>query len=94
MSANEDESGFAPVADLEVPFSVVIAETGMPLERILDLRPGVILELPRRHDQTLEARVSGSKIGKGRAVDIGERLGFQLDSVDSAPRNVPGDSSP
>ncbi len=78
----DSESQVEQVANLEVPFSIVIAEKGVCLERILELRPGVVLELSRRHDQALEARVSGSRIGKGRAVDIGERLGFQLDSVD------------
>ena len=73
-----------PVAHLEVPLSIVIAEKGFPIERILELRPGVVLELPRRHDEALEVLVSGSRIGAGRAVDIGERLGFRFESIESS----------
>ncbi|MBI4604255.1 MAG: FliM/FliN family flagellar motor switch protein [Planctomycetes bacterium] len=69
------------VAALAVPLSVVLAERSFPLEQILELRPGTILELAARHGSPLEARINGSPVGRGQAVDLDERLGFRLDQV-------------
>jgi len=76
-----------PSPQLQVPFSVVLAEKALPLGRLLELRVGAVLDLGQRHDAPLTAAVNGSPIGKGRAVDIGERLGFRLDSI-----RIPGSS--
>jgi flagellar motor switch/type III secretory pathway protein FliN len=72
------------VVDLEVPVAVVLAERSVPLAEILELRPGAVLELGRRHDDPLPLLVNGARVGSGKAVDIGERLGFLLETVDSA----------
>jgi flagellar motor switch/type III secretory pathway protein FliN len=69
---------------LEVPIAVVLAEKSFSLEEILDLRPGAILHFAKRHDQPLDLIVNGSRVGRGRAVDIGERLGFLLEEVEPA----------
>ncbi len=77
------------VADLPVAFSVVLGERAFALEKILELRPGAVLDLSRRHDGPLDAFVSGSRLGQGRAVDIGERLGFRLDEVNGPEAGAP-----
>jgi flagellar motor switch/type III secretory pathway protein FliN len=78
------------VTDLEVSLTVVLAEKSFPLEEILELRPGAVLDLSRRPEAALGLRLSGSPIGRGRAIDIGERLGFLVEEIDTggSPRNV------
>lgn len=66
---------------LRIPLTIVLAEKAFPLERILELRSGVVLELDRRPDAPVAALLNGAPIGLGRAVDIGERLGFRLDTL-------------
>jgi len=72
--------------DLVVPLSVVLAERRLHLEQILDFRPGLILEFSRRHDSPLDLYLNGSPAGQGYAVDIGERLGFQIEDVAACPQ--------
>jgi flagellar motor switch/type III secretory pathway protein FliN len=56
---------------------------------MLELSPGALLELGRRHDAPLELRLGPSRLGQGRAVDMEERLGFLVDEVDAAaPGNL------
>jgi flagellar motor switch/type III secretory pathway protein FliN len=75
-----------PVPDLRVQVSVTLAEKRFSLEQLLELHPGSLLEFPRGPDQPLELQVDGSEVGQGRAVDIGEKLGFLLEEVTAAPR--------
>jgi flagellar motor switch protein FliN/FliY len=73
------------LVDLDVPVAVIVAERSIPLSDILDFRPGVVIELERRCDQPLDLHVNGSRVGSGRAVDAGDRLGFLLETVDAPP---------
>lgn len=86
MQERQRPAEHAPVPDLRVEVSVTLAEKRFALEQLLELHPGSVLEFPRGPEQPLELRVDGSDVGRGRAVDIGEKLGFLLEEVTAAPR--------
>jgi len=69
------------VVDLQVPLSVVLAEKSFSLDEILEIKRGALLEFSRRHDCPLDLYVNGSRVGRGHAIDLGERLGFCVDEV-------------
>jgi flagellar motor switch/type III secretory pathway protein FliN len=80
------------VVDLQVPLSVVLAEKSFPLEDILEIRRGALLEFSRRYDGPLDLYVNDSRVGRGHAIDFGERLGFCVDEVrrnDEGPMSDP-----
>jgi flagellar motor switch/type III secretory pathway protein FliN len=85
LQANSKDS----VAGIPLEFRVQLAERRFAVEKLLDLRPGAVLEFPQGPDRPLGAFVGKAPIGEGRAVDIGERLGFRIDTVDPAAL-VPG----
>jgi len=85
----EKKGDSQPLVDLEVSVSVVLAEKTASLEQVLELRPGAVLEFSRRHESLLELYINQSPVGRGHAVDIGERLGFEIAEVKAR-----GDSSP
>jgi flagellar motor switch protein FliN/FliY len=89
MTDTDPPTSLKNVVDLEVPVVVVLGERSFPLAEILDLRPGTVLEIGGRHDQPLDLYVNGSRVASGRAVDIGERLGFLLEKVDADPVSGP-----
>lgn len=89
----QDSPRVPHVEDLALPVSVVLAERRMPLERLMGLRPGALLDLGARHDTPLELRVSGSRVGAGRAIDIGERLAFRVEVVAQQLAALPGQST-
>jgi flagellar motor switch protein FliN/FliY len=82
------KGGGAPAAGLrdallQLPLTVtaVLAEKTLKLKQVLALRPGEIVEFPRRVVDLLELRVSGRPLAEGSAVRIGERFGLRLASV-------------
>jgi flagellar motor switch/type III secretory pathway protein FliN len=85
------------LADIDVPVQVVIAERPIPLEEILEIRPGALIELRKRHDAPLDLHVNGALVGRGRAVDIGERgerFGFLLEEMGPRRKAPPPSRTP
>jgi len=86
----ERQSAPQPLVDLDVSVSVVLAEKIASLEQVLELRPGAVLEFSRRHESPLDLYINHSPVGQGHAVDIGERLGFEIAEVDGREGTSPG----
>ena len=84
--------------ELDVAVHVVIAERAVPLSEILEIRPGALIELRKRHDAPLDLHVNGAFVGHGRAVDVGERFGLLLEEMagrrkEPPPQRAPGVSA-
>ena len=82
----------------ELEVTVVIAERAFPLVEILEIRPGSLLELRKRHDAPLDLHVNDAFVGRGRAVDVGDRFGFLLEEMEPRrtappPLRAPGVSA-
>ncbi len=72
--------------NMEVPVSVRLCEKLMPLEEILALRPGVLLEFPQSHDAPLGLYLNESPVGEGYAADLADSLGFVIEWLDHEAR--------
>ncbi|MCC6127583.1 MAG: FliM/FliN family flagellar motor switch protein, partial [Chlamydiae bacterium] len=57
---------------------VELARLKMTLERLTQLAPGNVLELPIETDQIVILSVGGKKIGKAELVYLGENLGVRI----------------
>jgi len=66
------------VLDVDLKLSVKIGELDMKLQSILDLHPGLILELEKLADAPLDLYVGDNVIGHGEVVTIGEKLGIRI----------------
>ncbi|MHC4948339.1 MAG: FliM/FliN family flagellar motor switch protein [Planctomycetota bacterium] len=66
------------ILKLEVPVIVEIANRLMPVDEVLNLAPGAIIELPRLVDEPLDLLVSNKQIGVGSAVKVGENFGIRV----------------
>ena len=73
---------------LKLPLSVVVAEKQMPVETVIKLGPGTIIEFNKSADEDLDLRVNDQKIGAGEVVIIGERFGIQLRSIDGLQQRI------
>jgi flagellar motor switch protein FliN/FliY len=60
---------------------VQIASRDMPVEDVLKLSPGAIIELPKLADEELEILVANKQIGLGTAVKVGENFGVRVSYV-------------
>ncbi|MCC6286231.1 MAG: FliM/FliN family flagellar motor switch protein [Phycisphaerales bacterium] len=63
---------------LEVPVIVRLGRRRMPVESVLALAPGSIIELPKNADEELELLINNKHSGYGVAVKVGENFGIRI----------------
>ncbi len=66
---------------IELPAVVVLARKKQPLNEILKLVPGAIIQFEKSCDQPLELEVGGRLVAKGEAVKVGEKFGLRIISM-------------
>ncbi len=76
------------ILKLEVPLLVMVGECRMPVEDVLSLGPGAIMELERPADSDLILMVNNKTIGAGQAVKVGENFGVKITKIDSAAERI------
>jgi len=76
---------FKTILKLTVPMSVQLGHRKMPLNEVLALAPGALVELPQRADDALVLHAANRPIGTGSAVKVGERFGLRVAKI-SPPR--------
>ena len=73
---------------LSVPVAVVLAARELPIESILGLTAGSIIEFEARFDSDLMLQVANRVIGKGQAVKVGENFGLRVTQIDTVPDRI------
>lgn len=81
-------AGLESILMLEVPLIVQIAERTMPVEDIMSMAPGAIIELPKSADDDLEILVNNKVIGTGTAVKIGENYGVRVSYIGDLSQRI------
>lgn len=66
---------------LEVPLIVQICRRTMPVDEVVAMVPGTIIELPKSADDDLEILVNNKQIGTGMAVKVGENFGVRVSYI-------------
>jgi flagellar motor switch protein FliN/FliY len=66
---------------IRVPLHVTLAETKLPVAKILELGPGSIIQFSKRCEETLSLEVGEHKVAEGEAVKIGEKFGLRITSM-------------
>lgn len=76
------------ILKLSVPVIVRIGSRSMPLEGILSVSPGAIIELNKPADAELDLLINNKAIATGQAVKVGENFGLRIEKVGSARQRV------
>jgi flagellar motor switch protein FliN/FliY len=63
-------------AGLEV--TVELGRTRLPLEQVVNLEPGSLVELEKLSGQPVDVRVNGTLFGKGEIVVVGEQMAVRM----------------
>jgi flagellar motor switch protein FliN/FliY len=85
------------ILKLRVPVIVQICRQRKPVDELLQLGSGSILEFEKSADDDLELLVNNKPIGRGRAVKVGENFGLRLTQIGNRRERVQalaGESSP
>ncbi|MCP4248752.1 MAG: FliM/FliN family flagellar motor switch protein [bacterium] len=69
------------ILHLKVPVIVKLAEQKMPLERVLGVNVGVIIEFEHAFDAELDLIVGNCRIATGQAVKVGENFGLRITNI-------------
>lgn len=72
------EETASSIKDIPLNITVELARFRMPLDRLMHLSPGNLLELPVHPDQGVSLCVNGKKVGSGELVYLGETLGVRI----------------
>jgi len=73
-----EEAEAVALKEAPIHITVELARLKMTLERLTQLAPGNVLELPIESDQIATLSVGGKKIGKAELVYLGENLGVRI----------------
>ncbi len=76
------------ILKLKVPVLVMVGECRMPVEDVLSLGPGAIVELEKPADSNLDLMVNNKTIGSGHAVKVGENFGIKISRIDPAQDRI------
>jgi len=85
FSDHEEAEQFPPAAEesvtlkeLPVNVTVELARLRITLEKLIQLVPGNMIELPIQPDQPVHLTVGGQVVGKAELVQLGETLGIRI----------------
>ncbi len=73
--------------DVQIPVSVEVGATQMPLDEILKLVPGSIITLDKKAEEPVDLRVNGKLVARGEVVMVDDTYGLRITQVlDAAAR--------
>jgi len=69
------------VRDIEVQLSVELGRAEMPIQDILELAPGRVIELDKLAGQPLDILAGGRLIARGEVVLVDDKFGVRLTAI-------------
>ncbi len=73
--------------DVEIPISVEVGRTEMPLEDVLKLVPGSVIALDKKSEEPVDLRVNGKLVARGEVVLVDDSYGLRITQIiDAAGR--------
>ena len=67
--------------NIRVPVVVNLATTKMPVEDIVNLGQGAIIQFEKSCEESLELEAGGHKLAAGEAVKVGDKFGLRITSI-------------
>ncbi len=78
MAQNKTENR---AGDVKMDVAVVLGQTRVPIESILNWSEGSIIELRKRSGEAADVEVNGTPFAKGEVVTIAENFGVRLTEI-------------
>lgn len=73
---------------LSISLRVVLAGREMPVDSVLAIRPGTIIEFDVPFDAELVLYAGDRPIGVGQAVKVGEKFGLRVSNIDTVRHRI------
>jgi flagellar motor switch protein FliN len=66
---------------IEANLAVTLAHQKLPVERILQFVPGVMIQFDKPCDKPLSLEIDGRVIAEGEVVKVGDKFGLRITSI-------------
>ena len=66
---------------IETDISVTLAHQKLPVERILQFVPGVMIQFDKPCDRPLSLEIDGNVIAEGEVVKVGDKFGLRITEI-------------
>ena len=93
MSRQISEQYCRSVMHLEVPVVVTLASKRMPIDQVLKLVPGVMIQFEKSCDSPMTLELGGTAIAQGDVVKIGDKFGIRISEITQPPERFIGVNS-
>lgn len=87
-SSDARAADISRILGLLVPVSVMLADRPMPVEQILKLNVGTIVEFDVPFDSELILEVADRPVGRGLAVKVGENFGLRVTQIGNVETRI------
>ncbi len=67
--------------DVPVRVSAEVGRTHLPLERVLDLGPGSVIELDKKSEEPVDVCVNGHLVARGEVVVVDDCYGIRITQI-------------
>jgi type III secretion system YscQ/HrcQ family protein len=82
-NAQPPEEMAASIEEIPLNVTIELSRLKMTLDRLMQLSPGNLLELPTHPEQGVSLTVNGKKVARGELVYLGETLGVRILEIGS-----------
>jgi len=76
------------ILDIPLTLSVEIGRTEMPIQRLLQLTQGAVIELDKMVGEPMDVLVNGTLIAQGEVVVIDDQFGIRLTQIVSPSERI------
>ncbi len=74
----EDVEKLVSAEEIPLTLTVELARVTLPLDKLLKLSPGNLIELSTKPEQGVSLTVHGKRVAKGELVKLGEVIGVKI----------------
>lgn len=69
------------IHDVTLGVSVELGRTDLPIERLMQLKKGSVIEMEKLCEEPLDIRVNGKLVARGEAVIVNEMFGIRVTQI-------------
>lgn len=88
MMSNGEEPNLDVILDIPVTLSMEIGRTEIPINHLMQLNQGSVVELDRLAGEPMDVLINGTLIAHGEVVVVNEKFGIRLTDVISPAERV------
>lgn len=86
---SRSEEGMLSIMAIEMEMRVILGTARLPVNQILELASGSVVELDRRFGQLLDVEIGGRRVARGEIVRIDETGGLGIKMTEITKEYLP-----